>query len=572
MSRLRARWLLVPVLATGMGLVGTLAPRADETEDHLARLARVAEHTSERLGKARRLLSSGGQQFLLLHQREEELRRASSLDSTGANPGVSGLQAPAMYANDVFAPSDFISRFLGMTQSETSNAWCGQNAIIGFNDSGSLAATIFGDVSPSGSLSFTGWSQSDDGGQTFEDKGPLLADPLPPPFTKIDLFGDPVAGCTSERNFYLSTFADAFAGRRVLSGIAVSRSTDGGETFPSTVLAVTKNAFSHFLDKEWMATEPGPTLAQDDDEIHIAYTDFDSSGSSATCGREFRTAIEYVRSTDGGDTWTAPQVIDEVCGNDVSVQMAQVEAREDQVWVAWERFPIPTGIRRIMIRSSTDGGARFGPATKVTDVTPIGAGFLIQGAFRAHIDLQGLAVDRSGGPRDGRLYLTFHDGTRVQQEDPGAVIAGGGCLPTPELQYCFGDAYATTSRDGGASWSAPVLIHPADGETDQFFPHVEVDAAGRAWAVFHDRSPDPRNFLIDASLFASDDGGATWVAQPLDAPLSPPILGAQDFLVVPRYIGDYIAVTTDRLQTLPGALTSWGDQSLGDQNVAYDPP
>ena len=38
---------------------------------------------------------------------------------------------------------DFVSRLAGNTQSEESVAWCGNNALVGFNDSGSFVRTMF---------------------------------------------------------------------------------------------------------------------------------------------------------------------------------------------------------------------------------------------------------------------------------------------------------------------------------------------------------------------------------------------------------------------------------------------
>jgi hypothetical protein len=114
--------------------------------------------------------------------------------------------------------------------------------------------------------------------------------------------------------FYYSALAiDTTTSGQLLSGISVSQSTTGGRSFGPAVQAVTKSTPAHFLDKEWMAVDPGPGATND--IIHVTYTDEDSSRSSPACGNAPRTAIEYVRSTDGGRTWSAPLVIDEACGD-----------------------------------------------------------------------------------------------------------------------------------------------------------------------------------------------------------------------------------------------------------------
>ena len=560
---LSALALIVLGLPGGAGAGGSAGP--------ITPLEDVAEHAWESLGKARNLLSSGGQQFMLMHSRQAALVRASRFDLADPEQKVASLQQVGPYANDVLAPSDFITRLAGMTQSETSAAWCGSNAIIGFNDSGSFAQTLF--RGPGQALSFDGWTLSTDGGQTFVDQGPLVAEPKPPGFAAFHLFGDPVTGCQDPSTFYYSSLAEGRTPEReVVSGISVSKSTDGGDTFDDHALAVGKDGFEHFLDKEWMAVEAGPTSSPEDDVIHVTYTDFDFSFTSPGCPDNFRTAIEHVRSVDGGDTWSPPQVIDEMCGNRF-VQGSQVEADGDTVYVAWERYGADFVTREIRIRKSTNGGVTFGSAIKVTDVTAVGDSFELQGLFRAFLDLQGLAVDRSGGASDGDVYITFQDGSRVSQRDPLDGAFTGGCLGDFQApRYCFGDVYVTRS-DHGRMWSAPVMINAPDEQTDQFMPAVEVGSNGTLWAHYYDRSSDPRNFLIRAVLATSTDGGDSWAESFLTEGTGfAPVTGWQDFFVNPFYMGDYQTVAIDQTGGLAGPLVSWGDNALGDANVAYQSP
>jgi hypothetical protein len=173
------------------------------------------------------------------------------------------------------------------------------------------------------------------------------------------------------------------------------------------------------------------------------------------------------------------------------------------------------------------------------------------------------------------VYISFQDGRRVSQEDPGMGFLGSpGCTGSFNApRYCFGDAYVTRSTTSGASWEPRVRVHPADGRTDQFMPALEVDDAGQVLVLFYDRADDPRNFLLEPALLTSVDGGQTWNPQPLAAGQpSPPITSWQDFLASPFYMGDYIGVAVDATGSLPGVLSSWGDMVLGDQNVAYEAP
>jgi hypothetical protein len=455
-----------------------------------------------------------------------------------------------------------------MTQSETTIGWCGRNALLGFNDSGSLVATMFLNASPSGSFSLNGFSRSTNAGGSYTDLGALVSDPLPAGVMFRDLFGDPVVGCSSASTFYYSSLAVEFGKDLAFanSGIAVSRSTDGGATFGGAVLAASKNADLHFLDKEWMAVEPGPTASPADDVLHVTYTDFDFSGfeGAGSCPDQPRSAIEYVRSTDGGGTWTAPVVLDEVCGFDAFVQGSQVEAGlGDDVYVAWEHYTgeFLDGPREIRIRRSVDLGDSFGDPTVVSPVTAVGDGFALQGLFRAFLDLQGLAVDRSSGPHRGSVYVAWHDGRNRSKVDPLGFCGG---TPT----YCFGDVLFARSTDRGTTWSNPVRVNDDDIRLgiDQFMPGLDVDRSGNVWVTYSDRRRDPRNFLIDQFVAKSTDGGAKWANSRLTTTNFAPVK-FQDAIVNPFYMGDYNAVAADATGANPGVALAWGDNSLGDANV-----
>jgi hypothetical protein len=140
-------------------------------------------------------------------------------------------------------------------------------------------------------------------------------------------------------------------------------------------------------------------------------------------------------------------MLDERCGSQGFLQGSQVEGGPNgTVYAAWERYSPDLASRNIQLRASTDLGATFGAGTAVTPVTGIGDGFELQGLFRAFLDLQGLAVDKSTGARRGTVYLTFQDGSARQKPDPI-----GFCNASPT--YCFGDVYLTRSSDGGATWT-----------------------------------------------------------------------------------------------------------------------
>jgi hypothetical protein len=573
--------LLVLALVGGMTGWATGAAPAPQAAtaplslgEHLQILAKYGRNYSQRLRpEVVERLSAGGQTLIKMARMGDKLAdmargaqtaqarlRAQSQGPRAARPG---------FANDVFAAEDFFSRLTGMTQSEPSAGWCASNAVIGFNDTGSFVSTAFLAQSPSGSISFNGYSQSTNAGASYTDRGALISDPIPAGLAARDLLGDPVIGCTNRQTFYYASLAFDIGpeGAPVSSGISVSRSLNGGTTFQGARMAAAKDANIHFLDKPWMAVEPGATASATDDDIHVTYTDFDFTGvtvGGGPCPRDVRVAIEYVRSTDGGRNWSAPLVIEEVCQSAGLVQGSQVEAGiGNDVYVAWERYPAEVVTERdIRLRRSGNLGASFGRVRRVTPVTPIGDGFVLQGYFRSFLDLQGLAVDRTRSARRGTVYVTFHDGRIRQKPDPLGLC---GATPT----YCFGDVFLTRSSDSGATWSRPVRINNDDARlgVDQWFPALEVDRSGDVWVNYHDRRRDVRNFLIDTFVARSSDGGRTWQNSRATPRNFAPVTGWQDAVVNPFYMGDYNTVATDATGTFPGAIHAWGDNVLGDANV-----
>jgi hypothetical protein len=551
------RLRLLSVLALGaVPFMGGTAAAQETTRDK--RLAALRENLAdvrtfyEALSEEdRRIFSSGAQNVFTL------ARRVADLEGRFSEEGPHESALRAIVRDEVFGvgasgtqvsnpATDFVlSRTAGFTQSETSTAWCGNIVVVGYNDSGSFLETLVFGV---GGLSFNGVARSIDRGRTFTDL--LFLDPGP---STNFLGGDPVVACTSPTTFYYSSLLS----RPAATGISVSKSTNGGLTYGTPVAAALKPAPAHFLDKSWMAVDP-----TNDSRLFVTYTDFDNSGTSAACPGAGRTAIEIVRSVDGGATWGAPQVIDEVCrGPAISfpfVQGSTVAVGPDgEVYVVWERYDDfnpatfnDSNDREIRSRKSTDTGATFAAFTKVADVFPSGDGFALRGGFRAFLDNQGLAIDRSATASRGHVYVAFHDGGAVTTPDVGSDTG----------VYGFADAMVSRSSDGGATWDAPVKVNDnveAELGTDQYQPGVAVDVGGRVASCFYDRRRDAANFEIDRFCAVSRDGGQTWGPNTKQTRRSFTPIHATDSVVNPVYMGDYDTIAGDFTLTLEGFIGAY---------------
>jgi hypothetical protein len=616
-----------------LGLLGTTLvpmalgqnpPSADELSDMKARVEQLQSAYAQ-LPPNHRALLDGGKHLLQLALVREKLAvsaaagkplsRKDFSKAMGAADG--GKNTGVVSVNDPSTDLDF-SGFDGVTQSETHTAQCGNQVVVGFNDSGSPFQ---------GSSSFSGGAVSSDGGMTFRDIGPIQAGT--PKFVSGHnaLAGDPILTCSGPSTFYftqLFEFDDGVSRRghfkTVFTAIAISKSSDGGNTWGDPLAVITKTncvelgtgtsvicPTQHFLDKPWSAIDP--SNAQ---KMYITYTDFDSTGTSPGCGAQTRTAIELVSSIDGGQHWSAPTIIDEQCGDNVAVQASHVAVNSHGVaYIAWQRFGTPTGdeVRithlapngtpapSVLIDRKVFGGDTFlvvrGFVTSFGTLTGQGFEFEtdLQGQFRDLVGLD-LAVDHSGGPNDGTVYVTWDDARNKSVPDlVGFTPRGTGVTPfdgvlvngfTPLIQtagnYAYTDVRVSKSKDGvhfGPSVQVNSDRQPKfGGGHDHFQPAIATDSTGRVAVCWYDRRNDPQNFQIERFCAESknrgdgDDNEWRNFRVPISA-FAP--IHRQDFTVVPGYMGDYDGLTSDFTGKTKGFIGAfeWMSSGMNPDVKAY---
>lgn len=542
-----ANLLLIPWTASAQ----TLQQRLDATSAHMKRFQALSAKLS---ASEKAKLSSGAQHLLYMAAQWDQMEPHLTRNAATLNSPLNGKPfnpSGTLASGEVNEPSTDLafSRMAGFVQSETSTAWCGHNVVVAYNDSGSLLETF---PIPGIGLSFNGYSFSTDGGQSFTDQGFLN----PGANVLNFLGGDPVAVCTDESTFYYSSIFQTVSSdfSSFFTGVSVSKSSNGGQIFGDPIPAVLKDAFFHFIDKPWMAADPSNPK-----KLYVTYTDFDFSGfggPSPICPGTIRLGIELVASADGGATWSAPTVVDNGCfpsedqGSNVAADGA------GNVYVAWEQFPAFIPTNEIDIAKSTNGGASFAPKVPVAIVTVVGSPFgLLQGGFRNN-EFPSLAIDRSGRPGKGPLYIAWNDGRN-------------GVSPDFYGFYNFGDAFVSRSSDGGASWTAAVKVNDDVGASngiDHYLPGVAVSGNGSVGVCYYDRRRDPENFLIDRECASSQDAGQTWRNYRVTKRNFSPII-ADDLLVNPVYMGDYDGVAADTLRKSAGFLGAYGNNARGNPDV-----
>ena len=171
---------------------------------------------------------------------------------------------------------------------------------------------------------------------------------------------------------------------------------------------------------------------------------------------------------------------------------------------------------------STDGGGSWPAPRIVFDVNGIGSTLPSKHNIRVN-GLPELEIDRSGGPRNGWIYIvTTEMNLPPAGSDPDIILH--------------------RSTDGGQSWSGGIKVNQdsLNNGKIQYFPAVNVDSSGGINIIYY----DDRNTSSDSAeimLARSTDGGTTWVENVVsDHRFQPkPILGGSS-----TYQGDFISLTS----------------------------
>ncbi len=340
-----------------------------------------------------------------------------------------------------------------------------------------------------------GYYVTHDGGATWTD-GTM-------PFTKYGSQGDPTVAFCGDGTVVFG-YLD-YDGSYQPNRLVVAYSTDGGDTWqgPGTVAESNGTPFS---DKPSIACARAEGTYRN--RVYMSWTYFTSP---------FGGPIRVMTSDDHGLTWTNAHNVSSSYGVQGSVP---APGRDGEVYVFWR------GSGKIEFVRSTDGGASWSSPATVATIDDIGNG----PNYRRN-SFPTAAVDISGGPRDGTVYVAWADARN-------------------------GDADILLSRstDHGQHWSEPVRVNddPVGNGRDQYFPWLAVDEKGLVHVAFLDHRDDPAGNRYHVSIATSRDGGATFDRnlRVTDVPSDGSLTG---------FLGDYIGLAAGHGKIVP----LWPDLRAG---------
>ncbi len=251
------------------------------------------------------------------------------------------------------------------------------------------------------------------------------------------------------------------------SGVLVSKSTDGGDTWSEPTTLIRETTPFHFNDKE--------SITADRTNANYVYAVWDRSrkpGENADFNAlhsfAFRGDIMFSRTTNAGASWEAPRSLLPTnanlftIGNQIVVMpngtLVDVFALGKGSGVQPSTNPFTESLIR-----STDKGLTW---SKVIDISTDQSVAVLDPdtgqAVRAGEGLPDVAVD----PNNGTLYAVWSDGR----------FSGG----------AHDDVALSRSTDGGLTWSSPIKINQTPNNTAAFTPSVEVSANGTVAVTYYD--------------------------------------------------------------------------------------
>jgi hypothetical protein len=318
-------------------------------------------------------------------------------------------------------------------------------------------------------------------------------------------------------------------------------------TFIVTRRGFSPGLYSHYSTDFGLTWSNQKTISNDD--LERATMTSDVHPTSSFYGRSYSAWVKFAPpfplqfsfTDDGGMNWSTPAQINNPiqrsAGGDITM------GPNGKVYVCWAGVTSVSPFTEdfVGVASSTNGGTNWQVTENAFDMNGINGILTQKGNIRVN-GLPNIAVDTTGGPRNGWIYIiTTQKNLAPAGGDPDVIL--------------------NRSTNGGQTWSAGIRVNqdPVNNGKIQYFPAVHVDKQGGLNVIFY----DDRNTTSDSSgvfLARSEDGGNNWREFEIsDKNFKPLPIGG----LGQGYQGDNISITSGNNKLWP----IWMDNRTGTYQI-----
>jgi Neuraminidase (sialidase) len=436
-------------------------------------------------------------------------------------PGTAAYQATCNTASDNL----LTGRTFNNAEVEPQVAVSGSNAIAVFHQ----------DRKSNGGAHGIGVGFSNNGGSSWTSTtisldacGPGAVDPS---LANMFRASDPWVSFGPGGTAYFSALSFNITRPNNANAVVAARSTDGGATWDH-IQAIPGGIFQT-TDQ---STDKNSTTA-DPVKAGVAYTVWDTlllptdnpddnPHTAAYTGPAY-----FSKTTDGGKTWSQAKIIVNTGNRNQTIgNIIVVDPRNGTLYNFTDLIESPNTPRQgtrsnalLAFVKSTDGGDTWTQPQVITPFNSLGVHDPNTGEpARVGDGLEEVAID----PSSGKLYVVYESSSNFQKQLKQSLGAWDD------------EILLTSSGDGGASWTAPSVVHKLASGLPTFTPTVAVNGGKVAVTYYDSRNLTPgdtAHWPTDFFGAVSTDGGATWTEQHL--------AGSFDLRTAPIargfFLGDY---------------------------------
>ncbi len=311
---------------------------------------------------------------------------------------------------------------------------------------------------------YSGTYFSNDGGQTWccTSTDPDHLGTLIPGVTRLtggvyDAGGDPAVAFDSRGHVFYAGLG--FNRTSAPNTVAVNKGTfdaGGALSWGAPVFINPTTSPSTLNDKEWIAVDSHVSSAFRDN-VYVTLTRFKFNGHS---GAYTQSPIFFVRSTDGGATFSTPKAIS---GNVLYGQGSRpVVGPDGTLYVFWDGSTRLASLNSTYVVKSTDGGATFS--------SPIAISKLTDSALLKNTIFRNNSFPAAAAAPNGDLYATWT--TELQNAGTPNYAGDPTCAPWlgASTATCHSVAVYSKSTNGGSTWSAPTPVFALGTQVPDGYP------------------------------------------------------------------------------------------------------